>query len=150
MNRRAAISVLSCGAVALLTVSTSASPAEKIRRDGNWWVNLTEFSKSFYILGFLDGMELGNDFSYWGLETKDTLAVMPKVIKAYVDYVDRYTSNVTVGQITEGLDKFYGDFRNRSIATHGGVWIVLRQISGDSDAEIQKLIESWRKNAGKE
>jgi hypothetical protein len=49
----------------------------------------------------------------------------------------------------DGLDVFYSDYQNRRIKVYGAVWLVLNQISGKPEPEMQKLIENWRKNADK-
>jgi hypothetical protein len=45
------------------------------------------------------------------------------------------------------IDEFYSDYRNRRIKVASGVGIVLNEISGKSTDEMQKLIETHRKNA---
>jgi len=69
------------------------------------------------------------------------------VIQSYKTMSGKYLNNVTNNQIADGLDSFYEDFRNHSIVVSKGVWIVLNMISGKPDAEIQKMIETFRKNA---
>jgi hypothetical protein len=55
---------------------------------------------------------------------------------------------VTGGQLVDGLDSFYGDFRNRRILVYSAVWLVLNEIAGTPQDELDKMIQSWRKNAG--
>ena len=45
--------------------------AEDARRDGNWWRTHERVVKLLYVTGVLDGMELGNHLSFWGLPEKD-------------------------------------------------------------------------------
>jgi hypothetical protein len=39
-------------------------------RDGNWWIELSSSSQTVYMLGVLDGSDLGNRLSYEALLTK--------------------------------------------------------------------------------
>jgi hypothetical protein len=55
--------------------------------------------------------------------------------------------DITAGQLADGLDVLYGDYRNRNILLLNAVWLVLNSISGKSDAEMQKMIENFRKAA---
>lgn len=131
-------------------MSLPAASEDDPRRDGNWWQGIGASQKLSYVVGFFDGMQLGHLFSYWGTadkagKTDATLAV--GVIGSFSKMNDQYFKNVTNGQITEGLDKFYADYRNRSIAVYNAVWIVANMISGKSDAEMQTMVESYRKNA---
>jgi hypothetical protein len=66
---------------------------------------------------------------------------------SYDQFANKYLTNVTNGQVVQGLDEFYSDYRNRRIKVASGVWIVLNEISGKSKDEMQKLIETHRKNA---
>jgi hypothetical protein len=132
--------ILSCGTVSRNDAST--------RRDGNWWRDLTKVEKITYMTGFFDGMHLGSNFSYWEILEKDKNdPAIAKVANSYQDYAAKYLQNVTNGQLADGLDTFFSDYRNRRIETSDAVWLVLNEISGKSDAEMQQMIESWRKNA---
>ena len=46
------------------------------RRDGNWWREMGSGEQFVYITGFFDGMDLGNNFSYWGIMDKQK-AILP-------------------------------------------------------------------------
>ena len=74
---------------------------------------------------------------------------MTKVANSYDSYMRKYLSNVTNGQLVDGLDKFYSDFRNRRIKVNDAVWLVLNQVAGEPEAEMEKMIENWRKNTVK-
>jgi hypothetical protein len=119
------------------------------RRDGNWWNEETRGEKLDYVTGFFDGMDLGSRFSYWGiLDTygKDATCAN-QALASYNDFDKKFFTNLTNTQITDGLDTFYKDYRNRSIKVFDAVWIVLNTIAGTSQADIDKMIENWRKNA---
>jgi hypothetical protein len=42
---------------------------------------------------------------------------------------------------------FYEDYRNRRIRIHSAVWLVLNETSGKPKVEMEKMVESFRKNA---
>jgi hypothetical protein len=122
------------------------------RRDGNWWNQLDAISKPIYVAGLLDGMQLGNKFSVWGIRqnTADCKDAAKLVKSAYGDYRAKYLANVTNIRIVDGLDGFYSDAKNRGILVNGAVWLVLNQIAGKPAAEMQALVEKWRSGAEKE
>jgi hypothetical protein len=100
------------------------------------------------MVGFFDGMELGEDFSIWGtMNTQKADPAVGKAVSSYDQFANKYLTNVTNGQVVRGLDEFYSDYRNRRIKVTSGVWIVHNEISGKSKDERQKLIETYRKNA---
>lgn len=134
---------------ALLIAASSVVSSADIRHDGNWWQTQGDASKATYIGGFFDGMYLGGNFAIWKYinGTKAQVAATAQASEAYDDYIKRYFSNVTVGQIKDGLDGFYADFRNRRILIHGAIWLVSNGIAGTPEEEIKRLTESWRKSA---
>ena len=120
------------------------------RRDGNWWKDKTQNEKLDYMVGFFDGMELGHQFSYWGM-LKDSgnkeAPCISDMNKSYGDYGTKYFTNVTNYQLVDGLDSFYKDYRNRSIKVHDAVWLVVNSIAGTPQKELDKMIENWRRTA---
>jgi hypothetical protein len=137
-------------AMFLLFACVTIANAEDSRRDGNWWRSLAERSKAPYMVGFLDGMVLGERFSYWG--TADKSGVNDTVLsggaaKSYVAMQEKYLKNVTNTQIADGLTEFYEDYRNRTIDIPSAVWLVLNMINGTPEKEMRMMIESHRKNA---
>jgi hypothetical protein len=50
----------------LLVCASGTRNQPSDRRDGNWWIEQDETMKLCYMIGFFDGIELGNNFSYWG------------------------------------------------------------------------------------
>lgn len=143
---RGVLRFLVFGFILLVCVPVSRNDTNT-RRDGNWWRELDRPEKISYMLGFFDGMDLGHDFSYWPLLKDDKDSSVAKIATAYHEYVSKYLSNVTNVQLVDGLDTFFSDYRNRRIETSNAVWLVLNEISGKPEAEMQQMIEKWRKNS---
>ena len=57
---------------------------ENSRREGNWWKELDAAAKANYVVGFFDGMGLGNRFSFW--EFKDDNQAAGKAVTSYSGY----------------------------------------------------------------
>lgn len=151
MKRKHCIRVIAMVFVLCLAAPLSRNQ-EYDRRDGNWWNRLDATSKPIYVVGMLDGMQLGNEFSVWGVgqsnsDCKDAAKLMQS---AYADYRAKYLTNVTNIRIVDGLDAFYADAKNRGILVHGATWLVLNQIAGKPPAEMQALVEKWRNGGEKE
>jgi len=133
-------------AVLLFALSFSLH-AQVARRDGNWWVQQSELTKTTYVIGFFDGMDLGKQFSGWKYD--DDEAFITKVMQSFAFYDDKFLKDVTNDQLADGLDVFYKDYRNRKIRVHRAVWLTLNSIAGTSQADLEKMIENFRKNAEK-
>jgi hypothetical protein len=96
------------------------------------------------MIGFFDGMSLGNEFSYW--KNVNDKVCFPKITESYDFYSEKYLKEVTNDQLADGLDEFYKDYRNRSIRISSATWLVLNSIAGTDKAELEKKIENFRKN----
>ena len=100
------------------------------------------------MIGFYDGMELGHNFSYWNfIHTKGKETCVNDTADSFKFFKDKYGQNVTNIQLADGLNTFYSDYRNRAILIHNAVWLVLNSIAGTPQAELDKMIESFRKAA---
>lgn len=133
---------------ATLIVSSLAWGADN-RRDGNWWLDLQKNVKINYAVGFFDGMELGNRFSYWKnlSGTKAQKYCTARAVDSYSEYSQKYFGNVTAGQLSDGLDSFYADYKNRRILVSNAVWLVVNGIAGMPEEELKKMVESWRQGS---
>jgi len=56
---------------------------------------------------------------------------------------------ITNGQIVDGLNLFYDDFRNRHIKLPDAIYIIRKQILGASKEEIEAIME-WRRNPNRD
>jgi hypothetical protein len=137
---------------------TLSALAANTSRDGNWWKQLPPGMKAAYTTGFLDGVTHS--------QLLVTAAVLAASIDPKTDKVDanragvtqvvgssfdnaikRTLNNVTSGQLVAGLDKIYSDYRNYRIDLNGAMIVVLRSMDGITDAEIETLLQNFRKMA---
>jgi hypothetical protein len=134
------------GLVLLFVVAGYAQTND--RRDGNWWNEEVKLEKYSYVTGFLDGTGLGEEFIFRGILDKNRNSpCLIKILNSFNTYDEKYFDNVTNGQIVDGLDVFYGDYRNKKILIGNAFWIVLNSIAGKSPVEIEKMTEGYRKSA---
>ncbi len=138
--------LVSCVLLTLLLSCSVVSESEPTRRDGNWWFGRGEEFKTAYVLGMLDGVTLGWDFALWGI--KDDITTK-KVLDAFSETERRRTSHVTVGQVTDGLDDFYRDYKNRRIELVYAVQVVLEGTAGMPKDQLEKWVENLRQIASK-
>ncbi len=132
----------------LVIGQTSAKPAVRLtedeRRDGDWWKRQEKSFKYDYAIGAFDGMETGHRLTIKGLpKSKCGL----EAIYSYMTSRDAFFNETTNGLIVDGLNEFYKDYRNRRILVQEGFWLVVNEISGTPRAQMDKMIETARKNA---
>lgn len=119
------------------------------RRDGNWWMQLDNSSRIFYLAGLIDGAELGHKLSIYGcFDNQETLSpkeaeCLSPIASSYKQNVEKFIAGKPNKQFLDGMNSFYTDYRNRNIATHDAILVVFRSIIGDPDAET--LINNLRK-----
>jgi hypothetical protein len=135
--------------IAVLMLSSLSYGADN-RRDGNWWLGQEKYVRTIYAIGFFDGMDLGSNFSIWKYfnGTKAQQACIAQAVDSYHEYSQKYFGNVTAGQLSDGLDSFYADYKNRRIVVSAAVWLVANGIVGTPEDKLNRMIESWRQNSG--
>lgn len=128
--------------------------------DGRWWIRLSQAEKLSYVAGFFDGASYSV-----ALLSGATLKAMadPKTGKfsaaraegakatslGAVQAIEENLSNLTTGQVVQGLDETYNDYRNQGISVLDCIYVVIYGIKGGSDADVTRLLEVRRKQAGK-
>lgn len=134
--------------VAISLTTSTRSYADDERRDGNWWITLDKQYKHSYFVGFFDGMDLGQQFSVWNFVNNPAdRPCVKKVVDSCGTYHEKYLKGITNVHLSDGMDEFYKDYKNRRILVSDAVWLVLNGIAGKPEAELNKMIENFRKNA---
>jgi hypothetical protein len=129
-------------AVALAFVFSmgSAIGSAQQRFDGNGWTAL-EFDavKTVYVAGLVDGA------SFLSIAMMRTSLGSIAAEDEYEAISRKFLSGVTTKQIVDGIDTFYRDFRNRRIECRDAAMVVLSQIAGTTESEIDAMIEHLRR-----
>ncbi len=131
--------------VLLLFVFPLLPVASATEVDGEMWrhKSVGNLVKYAIVNGLGEGLWLGLETSAGSFGEEQSPA--KKIFKANYDRFDGYMKKASVKQISDGIDTFYADYRNRGIRLRYVMWIVLRGISGDSQAELDELTEDLRK-----
>lgn len=127
--------------------------------DGNDWNSSDTNTKISYMKGFISSscfVASNNDDI--GLTLIDPSSVVSKIIGSAIseqeykmrkkknDTLKRYCiTDIPIGQIIDGLNVFYKDFKNRQIRLDLSVYIVRKQIEGASNQEIETILLFSRK-----
>lgn len=137
----------SCLALSLAAWALSAVAAEPL--DGNAWRSWDEHSRRVFVLGALDGAELGATVAVFGCnlkaEDQQQRACNEATINAYRAGQQRYLQGLTPEQFMQGLDALYSDPQNRAILLRAGLQAVVYQAGGLPDP--QSLIDAYRHRA---
>lgn len=129
--------------------------AEDIRTDGNWWLNRSRIQKLDYMLAFWGGEQ--EESNVWdGALLFSCGKKYDKNCISFMQHIEK-TANVmhsgvkaTAGQLVDGIDSLYSDYRNRLILVPHAIRIVRSSIDGASDDIITKMTEKLRERDSQE
>lgn len=160
-----AITCLVC-LVGGLSPATADEPPQ-INRDGTWWLHLGEGApvaepakssfvkliKAAYVWGISDGQMVAVDLITKGWIDDPNDVPDAREWHRRVEQMDRAITNymgrqITTSQMSDGLNTFYADYRNRAILVSRAVFVVLREIAGDDHASVDEAVRTLRQNAG--
>lgn len=128
-----------------------SAAAQGLKLDGNFWNSLNEDSRRGYAAGFLQGVHFGEDLILVGFASVGSeAATLFRSQGFYAAYLKGHFADINVKQVTDGLNSFYGDFRNRNIELPKAVWVIAHEIAGIPRAEVEATIEGLRRGAMKE
>jgi hypothetical protein len=111
--------------------------------DGTEWISVSDHFRIGYVAGCMMGLSLmkNNAVLRWAPREGDEdlkkvpLSIMSSWIRAMSAANELSLSNITVGQIKDGLNTFYEDFSTRKIKIIDAIYVVKMQLSG-KDPEV--------------
>jgi hypothetical protein len=92
--------------------------------------------KNPYVAGFVNGKDFGIELALRGISTNSQCFTNAVLISEASK--NKYFAGVTLLQFTDGLDSFFGDYRNRKIAIADAVWVILSEISGATEKSVKQ------------
>lgn len=136
----------------LLTTCSIACGQNK--KDGNWYRSIDEHARVFFVAGYVAGQANASLVVTATIcldDGNDGDALLACVSRREETLRKRYyfgSGGTTVGQIKDGLDAFYADYRNRGIPVDGAMATVSMSINGVPAALVEKNTERLRQDAG--
>jgi|SRR5579859_296646 len=133
-------------AVLLLLVCCAFGQSKDITdENGTDWHSSTQAFKIGYVEGYISAMtyaQINAAFlCSFGLNLKPDSEDSNKC----GDYArSLYFAKMTVGQIVDGMDAFYKDFRNIQYPMHAAIRMVRDEINGRPGDDIEKELTAWR------
>ncbi len=122
----------------LLLLCFSPSTRAQSDFDGDFWLQRTHDAKLVYVVGLVDGRSHGINDAAEALGTK---VEDPRLAKL--------ASEVTVGQIVDGVDEFYKDWRNRKVVLRHAMEYVLDEAQGTDDSKLLLFMRQQDSSRGK-
>ena len=123
--------------------------------DGFWWSEKSESFKLGYVAGYVEAMVTSSNSPVWKCLAEKNGGTIPaeypgramleecgKAADPHFDY-----SGIPFGQLQEGVDHFYKDFRNKRININAAISYVRDQLRGKPADELDAALAFMRKNA---
>ena len=114
--------------------------------DGSDWRGYSEQFKGGYITGYIHAMgtaQVSSAMSCMSIDNpKDKNAAISKACISNAQSFD--FQSITVGQLLDGMNAFYKDFRNFKVPLTLAMDLVRDEIRGRTEADVQKYLDSWR------
>lgn len=124
--------------------------------DGNTWIGWDDSTKNAFIVGFMSGCNIVVEENQMGIAAKMyDLAVKEKKPKKTISEIfshaldekfrneelKKYSLiNIAAGQMSDGLNTLYQDFKNRNIKITDAIYVVKKQIQGASAEEVEGVL----------
>jgi hypothetical protein len=144
--------------VLMALAGTSVAHGQEITHNGYWWVDQSQSFKLGFATGFAIAMTGNSDAAafrciaakhggtipeqYPGNEELSACMQSPEV--AALNY-----GGFRVGQLVEGVDEFYKDFRNKNILVDVGMRYVKDELRGKTSKELEDELAGFRQSANK-
>ncbi len=149
MKSRIALTIL-----LLLSLGTEAGIGEEQKHNGYWWEDKNESFKLGFVTGYaMAGNNAGDMLAFECLANKhggvlpqkappkeELIACSQESVPAAFDY-----SQVLIGQLADGIDEFYKDFRNKNVPVSLAIRYVRDQLKGKPAKELEDELTAWRK-----
>ena len=132
--------------VAVLLLSACCSGQQQDVLDGSAWQRYSQQFKGGYITGYIEAMGNAQVSSAGACMRIDS----PKdknagASKACISNAQSFNfDSITIGQLLNGMETFYRDFRNLQVPLTMAMRLVRDEIRGRSEEDVQKELVSWR------
>jgi hypothetical protein len=142
------LTIFFCAVVIILIVSPIIGTEKSPSNDGYCWTQydyLGEISSTWFKIGYLNGRYEGYDRLSNELYAIATLLspgenpcarALMTIVDSWVDYYS--LGGITWGQMIDGLDEFYSDWRNRQIEISDALYAVKLELTGASATDVDR------------
>jgi hypothetical protein len=145
-------------AVLCTGIGQGQSQSSKEPDNGFWWVNQSETFKIGFVSGYASAMSIAADQIGFNCLAEKNGGVLPEkvlsdaLLKECTEsptYAHFSFGGIRFGQVEEGMDEFYKDFRNKGVYVTAAMFYVRDQLKGKSERELQEELNRYRGLAAK-
>lgn len=134
----------------LAVLAASMAASAQTRLDGNWWRNLDKSERTYFLAGYMQGVQMLAQVAP-AVVCIDTTngggELSGCILKISSSLEKRFTSPAAgkpYGQFIDGVSTVYEDYRNRGICFTGVMNFVLKEIGGLSGEAREQFLVNLR------
>lgn len=116
------------------------------QNNGTNWTKLDREAKLNTVIGMVEGLQLGSQFTVWGRGLSETDRDFAEPIKKFHYFEDNYVLRVPYGRILEGIDWVYSDPANSSVDYPYAMWIALNKHKGQDADTLMRMCVAFRRD----
>jgi hypothetical protein len=140
-------------AVLCTGIGQGQSQSSKEPDNGFWWVNQSDTFKLGFISGYASAMSYAADEIGFKCIAAKNGGVIPEKVPTDAVLKECWESptaalfsfgGIRFGQLEEGMDEFYKDFRNKGVYVTAAMFYVRDQLKGKSEKELQDELNRIR------
>ena len=139
----------------LVTMGTRLGQGQSPKEPDNgfWWVNQSETFKLGFVSGYASAMSNAADEIGFSCIAAKNGGVLPEKVPTDAvlaecmnspTYVHFSFGGIRVGQLEEGMDDFYKDFRNKGVYVTAAMFYVRDELKGKSAKELEDELSVYR------
>jgi hypothetical protein len=139
----------------LATLGTGFGQGQSSKEPDNgfWWVSQSETFKLGFVKGYASAMSIAADRIGFTCIADKNGGVIPEkvptdaVLKECMESrtVDLFSfGGIRFGQLEEGMDDFYKDFRNKGVTVTAAIFYVRDELKGKSAKELEDELNVYR------
>jgi hypothetical protein len=141
------------GFFALFLLAGNGSGQQQQQLSGYWWAGMNPSFKLGWVSGYAKAMDSAGTIQMvmcagnMPMYQKQFPDVDPKVIMQKMCLSDTQFDydGITMGQFVDGIDAFYGDFRNKQLEIGWAIEYVRDQVKGKPAVELDAEVNLWRR-----
>lgn len=121
--------------------------------NGYWWIKQSETYKLGFVNGYTFAMALAADTAFFRCLAEKNGGVIPEKLPAddvWMPCEENKTrthfifNGIRLGQLVEGVDEFYKDFRNKGVKVSAAIFYVRDELKGKPAKELADELEVYR------
>ena len=137
---------------------TGIAYGQEQTHNGYWWVDKSLDFKLGFATGYVVAMVNATDSAAFRCLAAQNGGTLPKkypgdeALKACqkeAEAVFVYFGGIPMGQLVDGVDEFYKDFRNKNLQIELAMLYVRDALKGKPDKELQDELSGWRQTTSK-